>query len=214
MKSAARDIVLSIAAPNVAGTLTSVASTDIFTTSVPHGFAIGDAVFFGSLVGGAGLTNGKRYYVIAAGFSTTAFEVSLTAGGATVDHTSNVTSGTVAKMNVVAQVTDLGPAGSSRGLIDASCYGDAFMDWVTGQQDGSEIDLVLALDQALASHVALKAAYIAGVPVTFGMTLLAAAFDIAMPCLITKYERGGARDGILAANATLKVLNPGVTDTP
>jgi hypothetical protein len=210
-KFAARDLVLSIAAPPL--TVTSVASTDLFTTAT-HGFAAGDAVFFSSLVGGAGLVNGKRYYVIAAGLTATVFAVSATLGGASFDHTTNITGGTVAKMNAVAQVTALGPAGSARALIDASCYGDLFTDWVTGQMDGSEVDVELAMDPALASHVSLKNAYIAGVPITFGMTHILSAFDIAFPALITKYERGGAKDGLLATNSTLKILNPGVTDTP
>src|SRR5262245_38708280 len=117
-KYAGRDLVLQIAAPDVAGTLTSVASTDPFTTSIAHGFVANDAVVFGSLTGGAGLTVGKRYYVIAAGLTTTVFAVSLTVGGASFDHTTNVTAGTVAKFQNVGQVTTLGTAGSSRDLID------------------------------------------------------------------------------------------------
>lgn len=213
-KYAGRDLVLYIAAPNVAGTLTSVASTDLFTTSVAHGFVAGDAVFFGSLTGGAGLTVGKRYYVIAAGLTTTVFAVSATLGGASFDHTSNITAGTVAKFTAVGQVTDLGNAGSSRDLIDASAYGDAWKDYVVGQQDGSEIDVEVALDPALAGQLAVKNAYIAGVPITFGMNHVASAFDIAFPGLLTKWERGGERDGTMMGAGTIKVLNPGVTDTP
>lgn len=213
-KYAGRDLVLQIAAPNVAGTLTSVASTDLFTTSVPHGFAVGDAVVFGTLTGGTGLTTGKRYYVIAGGFTTTVFAVSLTVGGASFDHTSNVTAGTVAKFVSVGQVTTLGNAGSSRDLIDASAYGDAWKDYVVGQQDGSEIDVEVALDPALTGQTSVRTAYDAGVPIRFGMTHVASAFDIAFPALITKWERGGERDGIMMGSGSLKVLNPGVTDTP
>lgn len=213
-KYAGRDLVLQIAAPNVAGTLTSVASTDLFTTSVTHGFVAGDAVVFGSLTGGAGLTVGKRYYVIAAGLTTTVFAVSLTQGGASFDHTTNVTAGTVAKFNNVGQVTSLGNAGSSRDLIDASAYGDAWKDYVVGQQDGSEVDFEVALDNASTGHVAVKTAYDAGVSVRFGMTHTASAFDIAFPSLITKWERGGELAGVMMGAGTLKILNPGVTDTP
>jgi hypothetical protein len=213
-KYAGRDLILSIASPNVAGTLTSVASTDLFTTSVPHGFAVGDAVFFGTLTGGTGLTTGKRYYVIAGGFTTTVFAVSLTVGGASFDHTSNVTAGTVAKFTAVGQVTTLGNAGSTRDLIDASAYGDPWKDYVVGQQDGTEVDVEVALDPALASQTAVRTAYAAGVSITFGMNHVASAFDIAFPGILTKFERGGERDGIMMGAATIKVLNPGVTDTP
>jgi hypothetical protein len=208
------DLVLQIAAPNVAGTLTSVASTDLFTTSVAHGFVAGDAVVFGSLTGGAGLTVGKRYYVIAAGLTTTVFAVSLTVGGGSFDHTTNVTAGTVAKFQNVGQVMTLGQAGSSRELIDASAYGDLWKDYVTGQQDGSEIDVEVALDNVSTGHVAMKTAYDAGVSIRFGMSNSLAAFDIAFPALITKWDRGGELDGVMKGTGTLKILNPGVTDTP
>jgi len=213
-KTAGRDLVLSIAAPNVAGTLTSVASTDLFTTSIAHGFVAGDAVVFNSLTGGAGLTVGKRYYVIAAGLTTTVFAVSTTAGGSSFDHTTNVTAGTVAKFNAVGQVTAMGTAGSSRDLIDASAYGDAWKDYVVGQQDGSEMDIEVALDNTSTGHVAVKTAYDGGVSWRFGMTHTAAGFDVAFPALITKWERGGDLDGLMKGVGTLKILNPGVTDTP
>lgn len=213
-KYAGRDLVLQIAAPNVAGTLTSVASTDLFTTSVTHGFVANDAVVFGSLTGGAGLTIGKRYYVIAAGLTTTVFAVSLTVGGASFDHTTNITAGTVAKFQNVGQVTSLGTAGSSRGLIDASAYGDAWKDYVVGQQDGSEVDVEVALDTLSVGHVAMKTAYDAGVSIRFGMTHVASALDIAFPALITNWERGGDLDGVMKGVGSMKILNPGVTDTP
>lgn len=213
-KWAGRDLVLGIAAPNIAGTLTSVASTDIFTNTGTNGFAAGDAVYFSNLVGGAGLVNGKRYYVIATSLSATTFMVSTTVGGATFDHTTNVTSGNVAKFNTVGQVTSLGTAGSSRDLIDASAYGDAWKDYVVGQQDGDEIDVEVALDNTSTGHVAMKTAYDAGLPIRFGMTHTAAGFDVAFPAYITKWSRGGDLDGLMKGVGTLKVVNPGVTDTP
>jgi hypothetical protein len=213
-KFAGRDLVLGIAAPNIAGTLTSVASTDIFTNTGTNGFAAGDAVYFGSLTGGAGLTVGKRYYVIATSLSATTFMVSTTVGGATFDHTSNVTAGTVAKFNLVGQVTTLDTAGSSRDLIDASAYGDPWKDYVVGQQDGDEIALEVALDNTSTGHVAVKAAYDAGLPIRFGMTHTAAGFDIAFPAYVTKWSRGGDLAGVMKGVGTLKVVNPGVTDTP
>jgi len=211
-KYAARDLVLSIAAPAVTP-LTSVASTDIFTATA-HGFAAGDAVVFNTLTGGAGLVTGKRYYVIATNLAANTFMVSATVGGATFDHTTNVTAGSVSKFNAVGQVSTMGNAGSTRNLIEASAYGDAWTDWVVGQQDGNEMDFEVELDNTSTGHVAVKTAYDAGLPIRFGMTMTAANFDIAFPALITKWERGGERDGLLVGAGTLKILNPGVTDTP
>jgi hypothetical protein len=213
-KFAGKDLVLGIAAPNIAGTLTSVASTDIFTNTGTNGFAAGDAVFFSNLVGGAGLVNGKRYYVIATSLTTTTFMVSLTVGGATFDHTTNVTSGNVAKFNTVGQVTTLDTAGSSRNLIDASAYGDQWTDYVVGQQDGMEMAVEVALDNTSAGHVAMKAAYDAGLPKTFGMTHTAAGFDIAFPAYLTEWSRGGDLTGVMKGVGKMKIVNPGVTDTP
>lgn len=211
-KTAGRDLVLSIAAPPITP-LTSVASTDIFTATA-HGFVAGDAVVFNSLTGGAPLVVGKRYYVIATNLAANTFMVSAIVGGATFDHTTNVTAGAVAKFNNVGQVTALGTAGSSRGLIDASAYGDAWKDYVVGQQDGSEMDFEVALDNTSTGHVAVRTAYDAGVSIRFGMTHTGANFDVAFPALITKWERGGDLDGLMKGAGTLKILNPGVTDTP
>lgn len=212
-KYAGRDLVLSITAPVQTG-LTGVASTDIFTLTA-HGFAIGDAVVIPTLFGGAGLTAGKRYYVIAANFAANTFQLALTAGGAAVNYTTDVTAGsTAAKFNNIGQVTAIGNVGSSRDLIDASAYGDAYKDYVVGQQDGAEVEVEVALDPASTAHQALKTAYDAGVATRFGLSHVAAGFDVAFPAMITEYTRGGERDGLLAASLTVKVLNPGVTDTP
>jgi len=53
-----------------------------------HGFAVGDAVSF--TTGGTlptGITAGARYYVIASGLTSSAFEISTTAGGAAINFT-------------------------------------------------------------------------------------------------------------------------------
>lgn len=94
--------------PAVGGNLTSVAATDVITSATAHGLAIGDPVRFLTLTGGAGLVVGTTYYVIAAGFGATTFEVSATIGGATVDHTTNITAGTVAKfVDFACHVSDV-----------------------------------------------------------------------------------------------------------
>jgi hypothetical protein len=80
-----------------------VAATDVITTSAAHGFVAGDKVVFTSLTGGAGLSTGRVYYVIATNLAATTFEVSATSGGAAVDFTTAITAGTVRK-NGMAQL--------------------------------------------------------------------------------------------------------------
>ena len=210
-KYAGRDLVLSIVAPSLA--VTSVFSTGLYTTPT-HGYVAGDAVVFNGLTGGAGLVAGKRYYVIAAGLTTTVFAVSATSGGATFATTSNITAGSVAKFNPVGQVTAVGGAGSSRAIIDASAYGDAWKDYVVGQQDGDDVSVEVAYDPISVGHIAVKAAYDAGTSTTFSMRHSGAGFDVSFPALVTKFDRGADLGGLLKLSASLKILNPGVIDTP
>lgn len=112
----------------------------------------------------------------------------------------------------IGQVTALGNAGSSRAIIDASVYGEDWSDFVVGQQDGSELVVEIAYDPTEAGHVALIAAYDGGLSETFEMELADAGFHVTFPALVTKCERGAARDGVLVLSASLKILYPGVTD--
>lgn len=82
--------------PGTSFAVTSVASTDLFTKTA-HGLVAGDVVTFDGLTGGAGLVEGKRYFVIAAGLTADVFAISETSGGASFDHTTNVTAGTAAE---------------------------------------------------------------------------------------------------------------------
>lgn len=113
---------------------------------------------------------------------------------------------------LVGQVTALGRPGSSRDLIDASAYGQDWKDYVVGQQDGNEVEVTVALDEADAGHTALKAAYAAGTSTDFEMEHAPAGFHVGFPALLTALSRGGDRDGLLEMNVTLKILNPGVED--
>lgn len=75
----------------------TIASPAIFTTPQPHGYLVGQPVSFtttGALP--TGLTVGTIYYVIAAGLTTTSFEVSLTMSGTAVN-----TSGTQSGVHTV-----------------------------------------------------------------------------------------------------------------
>src|SRR3990172_5062433 len=110
----------------------------------------------------------------------------------------------------VAQVTSVGPAGSTRDLIDASAHGDDWKDYVLGQQDGAEVDLVLAYDPVDAQHILMISDYDAAVPVTYGLSHVDSGFDVTFEALVTSLTRGGERDGLLMLNATIKIVEPGV----
>jgi hypothetical protein len=75
-----------------------VASTDTFT-SVAHGLLSADPVRFVFLVGGAGITLGQTYYVIASGLTADAFKVSATLAGSSIDFTTDISRGTFYKVN-------------------------------------------------------------------------------------------------------------------
>lgn len=88
--------------------VTGVAATDLFT-SAAHGFQIGDEVKFTALTGGAGITQTTQsYYVIASGLTTDDFRVSLTPGGATIDFTTDISSGTVSRWSTLFTVASHG----------------------------------------------------------------------------------------------------------
>lgn len=82
----------------------TIATTDIVSATA-HGYSNGDPVVFASLAGGAGLTDGTKYYVRDVTANT--FKVSATVGGAAVDVTTAYTSGTVAlKENLIGFAFD------------------------------------------------------------------------------------------------------------
>lgn len=72
--------------------ITGVAATDVLTSSSAHGMAVNDQVWFVILNGGTGLTVGTKYYVQSVPSGTT-FKVSATKGGAAIDFTTDVTTG-------------------------------------------------------------------------------------------------------------------------
>lgn len=113
--------------------------------------------------------------------------------------------------SAIAQATAIGMAGSTRDLIDASAHGDDWKDYVLGQQDGDEMELTLAYAPALASHDAVVAAYEDAEPHDFNLSHADAGVDLDFPALVTHVARGGERDGLLMLEATLKIVNPGVT---
>jgi microcystin-dependent protein len=82
-----------VISPSVGTFTVTIASPGVFTLN-SHGFVAGDAVYFtttGALP--TGLSANTIYYIIAAGLTTNAFEVSATLGGAAIN-TSGSQSGT------------------------------------------------------------------------------------------------------------------------
>lgn len=89
--------------------VTGVASTGVFTTGTSHGYVVGDPVWFSAVTGAtAGLTVTTPYFVNAVPSATT-FTVSATLGGPALTWTTNVTSGTVQRQILAADVLDTRP---------------------------------------------------------------------------------------------------------
>lgn len=98
--------------------LTSAAADDILDATA-HGFVAGDKVRFVTLTGGAGLTVGTVYHVIAANLAANTFQVSATAGGSAVNFTTDITAATMVKLG------NLGPLGGSVNTSLTGEYGSS-----------------------------------------------------------------------------------------
>jgi hypothetical protein len=127
----------------------------------------------------------------------------------TIDFQRNTTGSTYVS---VGQVTAIDKVGSTRGLIDASAYGDTWADFVVGLQEGDEVGVTVALDPANAQHVALKGDYDAGLPKKFHLvnTAITPTRTLEITTMITQYLEGGDLDGLYEAELTLKIVNPGL----
>lgn len=78
-------------------TLQTSAETDDIIDASGHDFDDGDVVQFKALTGGTGLTTATSYYVVNS--ATDEFQVALTAGGAAINFTVDITAGTVSRMS-------------------------------------------------------------------------------------------------------------------
>ena len=110
------------------------------------------------------------------------------------------------------QMTSLGAFGSTRNLIDASVYGEEWTDFVTGLQDGDEVEAVFARDPADSGQDAVVTAYTdtSDTPVVMTVTHEGSgeAFDVT--ALVTQLNYMSALDGLYELHTTLKIVNPGV----
>ena len=115
----------------------------------------------------------------------------------------------------LGQVTSFGEVGSTRDLIDASAYGDDWKDYVLGQQDGTEVSMVIALDPVDSGHDAIVTAYDSApdTPVVFSLDHADSGLALDVTAIITQLTRGGDLGGLLQMSVTAKIVNPGVVST-
>lgn len=130
-----------ISLPFDTGAVTAAAVGDLFTRTA-HGFQAGDAVRFTALTGGAGITAGKTYYVIAAGLTANAFQVSATLGGSTIDVTTDLTAGTVSRAQAFTAGQVITGPGIPAGTKILSVSGDTLTLSAAATATASQVALV------------------------------------------------------------------------
>ena len=92
---------------------TSAAADDIIDTATAHGFTAGQRVMFESKTGGTGLSTLTPYYVIAANLAAQTLQVSLTAGGAAIDFSTDITAGVLIPAYTVGEFLKIGDVGET-----------------------------------------------------------------------------------------------------
>jgi hypothetical protein len=112
----------------------------------------------------------------------------------------------------VTQVLELDPPGFSRDLIDATTYGNTWMDYLVGLNDGDDLGITVAFDPADAQHVALKADVDAGLVKKFHLrnTAISPSRTLEISAVPVNWNEGGAKDGVYSSAMTWKIVNPGV----
>lgn len=115
----------------------------------------------------------------------------------------------------VGQLTEFGEVGSVRDLIDASAYGDDWKDYVLGQQDGSDVDAVIAYDPVLAGHDAIVDSYNndPDAVTTWTVEHTDSGWAVDVSARIVSVSRGGQLGDLLKMSVGLKIVEPGVVDT-
>lgn len=110
------------------------------------------------------------------------------------------------------QMRSFGDFGSTRALVDASVYNEDWTDFVTGLQDGDEVDAVFARDPADAGQGDIIDVYTntSDVPATIVATHGGSGESFTITALVTALSYGSPLDGLYTLNTTLKIVNPGV----
>jgi hypothetical protein len=109
------------------------------------------------------------------------------------------------------QLKEFGEFGSTRALIDASVYGEDWTSFVTGLQDGTEVDFVLVFDPADTGQQALLDIYndTAGdVTLRLEHSESLATWDV--HGVVTSVRYSSALNDLLQAAGSIKIVNPGV----
>lgn len=127
---------------------------------------------------------------------------------------SRATASNFTTVATIINVKDVSPgAGATRAQFDQSAYGDDWMDFGVGQQEGDEMTLTMAYDPADAVHILLKSDYDTPVANTWIQAHHAAA---AKKWKITTVPVGWRvfpdRTGNLELQFTVKIVNPGVVE--
>lgn len=86
----------------------AIAATDVVTTTNNHGMVAGNRIKITALTGGAGLTSGNTYFLVAPVTATT-FKLSSTLNGAAIDITSDSSAFTANQVNDVLNAVIFGP---------------------------------------------------------------------------------------------------------
>lgn len=110
------------------------------------------------------------------------------------------------------QMRSFGAFGSTRNLVDASVYNEDWTDFVTGLQDGDEVDAVFARDPADAGQGDVIDVYTnsSDTPATITATHEGSGESFTITALVTKLSYESPLDGLYMLNTTLKIVNPGV----
>lgn len=124
--------------PDATALQTSAAADDIIDAS-DHDLAIGDAVKFSGLAGGAGLSSNVVYYVVSASFGADTFRVATSAGGTALGFTTDITAGTVGKVSTADNVGDVDAP------ILARLYGPATAVTLTNLTTGETFTVTVSL---------------------------------------------------------------------
>lgn len=135
--------------------VTGVASTDVLT-STAHGYSNGDVVVFSGLTGGTGIVAGRGYYVI--DVSTDRFRLALTAGGAAIDFTVDLSAGTVTR---IVELTGGSPAYARQRIA----YNAAAAGSIDDSTNGAVIDVPAG---ATTDYLGFYSASTAGLLLAFG----------------------------------------------
>lgn len=130
---------------------TAAASTDLISIT-SHGYSAGDLVVVSGLTGGAGLTAGWPYFVIAAGLTSGAFAVSETSGGSAVDITSDASGLTANKLTELS-------GGSPAYARKAIAFNAAALALIDDSTNGAVFDVPAA---AVVDYVSMHTALTSG----------------------------------------------------